>query len=347
MIPHIVSVKTGSKKRYFLTVQKELVIGMDHKSDLIINHPFFNNGPQTLAINTPVNKDRVLDTGSSAEERFGGSLEIPGVDIRCRSLTMPITIFLILITLALLPYKKLASFTKSSIKQDWSPISLPARDKYGYHRVDNKHPEGIVFTFDADDSSTYTLSFTPGGTDDGSTFSISINGLPLLDSKLLPKGWGLEQTIHIPPQHLRTGGNLVKFSFNPRSTESKQWGIKEVDTVQTTELKTKNRSMADILDSCEAMLNNLVYSGPDLARIYLLLRGLTTQATSKEMAARKMVLINKVEILMSNKVQDSLFRIRSALNMGNESLAEELISQLLTWIPDEWEEGMRAIYVYH
>lgn len=346
MIPNVISIKTDLKQRHFLTFRKELSIGTDNNSDLIINHPIFNNGSRILTVGFSGGSSKKSDAGDMNVKKFQRSMEIAGLRIRSRSLKMPAILLLLLLTTTAILGQVLNSQSNGPRDQNWSEIPLPAEETYGFCRGDKNHPEGVFYTFEAEKPGLYHLSFIPGGNGDGSTFSLSVNNIPILDSAQLPRGWDVKRAVRIPAELIRPGENSVEFRYSPQSAESKHWGIKEVEAAPIPERKVDRDSIDEVLKNSQKILSRKMIIGSDLGRLFTLLNELSIPEHLPEMALRKRNLFNTVQIRMIEKTQDTFLKIRSARNMGDDSSAAELTAQVRAWIPEEWEEGRRMINVY-
>ncbi len=343
MIPHVISVKTDLKQKHFLTFKKELAVGMEANSDLIINHPFFKKGPRVLTVGVSRENGNKGDHGDTISKRSQSSMEIPGLRIRCRSLKMPVALLLLFFLTSGLIGHVLNRASGGHSNQNWGEISLPAKEAYGFCRMDRNHPEGIVYVFEVEKPALYHISFTPGGNGDGSTFSISINRSLLLDSALLPEGWGINRVVRVPADLIRPGMNNIEFRYNPHTQESKHWGVKAVEAIRVHERNIDKDKIDEVLKSSEKLLSGQMVSGSDLGRLYVNLNALTIPEHLPEMALRKQNLLDTLQTRMTEKAQNALLHIKSARNMGDENRAAELSTKVRAWIPDEWENGRRIV----
>ena len=343
MIPHVISFKTGLKQKHFLTFKKELAVGMEANSDLIINHPFFKKGPRVLTVGVSRENGNKGDHGDTISKRSQSSMEIPGLRIRCCSLKMPVALLLLFFLTSGLIGHVLNRASGGHSNQNWGEISLPAKEAYGFCRMDRNHPEGIVYVFEVEKPTLYHISFTPGGNGDGSTFSISVNRSLLLDSALLPEGWDINRVVRVPADLNRPGMNNIEFRYNPQTLESKYWGIKTVEAIRITERNIDKDKIDEVLKSSEKLLSGQMVSGSDLGRLYVNLNALSIPEHLPEMALRKQNLLDTLQTRMTEKAQNALLHIKSARNMGDENRAAELSAQVRAWIPEGWENGRRIV----
>jgi hypothetical protein len=346
MIPHVISVKTDLKQRHFLTFKKELAIGMEANSDLIINHPFFKKGSQVLTVGVSGVKGKKSDDGEICSKRSQRSMEISGLRIRCRSLKIPVVLLLLLFLTSILFGHVMNKTSAGHGNQNWGEIPLPAKEAYGFCRMDRNHPEGIVYVFKVEDPTLHLISFTPGGNGDGSTFSLSVNRSLLLDSAILPEGWDINRIVRVPADLIRPGINNIEFRYNPHTQDSKYWGVKAVAAVRVRERNIDKDKIEEMLKSSEKMLSGQTVSGPDLGRLYVHLNALAIPEHLPEMVLRKRNLFDALQIRMTETAQNTLFHIKSARIIGDENRAAELSGQVRAWIPEEWAEGRRMIDVY-
>ena len=342
MFPHVISIKTIRLHRHFLTFRKELTLGTGIEADLIVNHPFLEENPCTLEVGVPRKMMEKIKRESTKRNRFQGSMEIPDLFIRCRSLKIPAILIALLVT-AILCGLVLDKSLEPSAKQNWTGIPLPAPNPYGFCRQDRNHPDGIVYLFKAEKAALFSLNYVPGGNGDGSTISVEVNQTPLLDSALIPDGWGINRHVSIPAEIIQVGENSIRFLYHPKGSGSRHWGIKEVKAVHIPERKVNRVAMEQLFEDSKKILDGNVVSGLDLGRMYVLLSELSIPDHLTGLALRKDLLLKKTEIRMVDKARNAAIKIRSARTLGDENTARELAAQVQSWLPDEWEKGRRIL----
>ncbi|MDT8395515.1 MAG: hypothetical protein RRA32_03565 [bacterium] len=326
-----------------MTFRKALVIGTGKESDFIVNHPFLHDNSQTLAVNAP-RKGMGKNGGENIDRgKVRWSTDVPGLQIRCRSLKLPVLLAAVSLLAAILLALVLEAVRGGSSAQDWSAIPLPAREAYGFCRQDHNHRDGILYSFEAEAAEPHDITFVPGGEGDGSTLSLSVNQNPPLNSIKLPEGWGMKRVVRIPAKMIQVGENTIEFRRFSQLPDTNGWGVKEVESIRTVERPMDQAAVRQTLEGANNLLKEQVLDGPDLGRLYGILNKISIPNHLPELSSMKNSVLDMVHNRMIEILQETTFQIRSARIMGDEETAGKLAARTRDWIPEEWEEGWRIL----
>lgn len=343
MIPSLVVINTGKKRIRFLTFKKTLIIGTGEDADLIVNHPYLQDRPQTLAVGDPVKSFGKREEGDIDGGKVRGAMEAPDLQIRCRSLKLPVALIAVTLVAVVLWPLVFRAVLRESGTQNWSAIPLPATEAYGFCRQDHSHPDGIIYSFKAEAAESHRLTFVPGGKGDGSTLSLSVNQNPPLDSIQLPEGWGMERLVRIPAEMIRAGENTIEFRHFSQSPDTTGWGVREVESIRVVENPMDQTAIRQTLKSVGTLLKKQALDGSNLGRLYGILNKISIPNHLLELSLNKKSLLNTVQSKMIKKLRKIALQIRSARVMGDEEAAGKLTARTRDWIPEGWEEGRRIL----
>jgi hypothetical protein len=343
MIPSLIVINTGKKRMRFLTFKKTLIIGTGEDADLIVNHPYLQDRSQTLVVGDPVKS-----VGKREGEDIDGGMvqwakEAPDLQIRCWSLKLPFALAAVTLVATVLLALVLRTVPGESGTQDWSAIPLPAKEAYGFNRLDDSHPDGVIYSFEAQVVEPHRLTFVPGGKGDGSTLSLSVNQNPPLNSIKLPEGWGMERLIRIPAEMIREGENAIEFRHFSQSPETGRWGIREVKLIRIVESPMDQTAIRQMLESAGALLKKQALDGSNLGRLYGILNEISIPNHLFELNLSRKSLLDTVQSKMIKKLREIALQVKSARNMGDEEAAGKLATRTRDWVPEGWEEGRRIL----
>ncbi len=343
MIPSLIVINTGKKRMRFLTFKKTLIIGTGENADLIVNHPYLQNRSQTLTVDGPVKSLGRREKGGIDGGKARGAMEAPDLQIRCRSLKLPLALIAVTLVAAVLWPLVFRAVQGESGTQDWSSIPLPATEAYGFNRLDRSHPTGVIYSFEAEAAEPHHLTFVPGGKGDGSTLSLSINQNPPLNSIKLPEGWGMERLVRIPAEMIRAGENTIEFHYFSQSPDTGGWGIREVESIRVVKNPIDQKTIKQTLEGIGALLENRVLDGSNLGRLYGILNEISIPNHLSEMSLSRKSLLDTLQSRMIKKLRETALQVRAARVMGDEETAGKLAARTRGWVPEGWEEGGRIL----
>ena len=108
------------------------------------------------------------------------------------------------------------------------PIPLPAPNTHGYCRPDRTHPDKVIFTF-AGERGSAKLHYTAGGVDSDGEVVVLLNGTKIAHAPLAMKGWGPEQSLHLPRGLINDSGqNQLVFDNTMNPPGKDEWGVKNL-----------------------------------------------------------------------------------------------------------------------
>jgi hypothetical protein len=232
--------------------------------------------------------------------------------------------------------------SQSSRLQDWTAIPLPAEGIYGYCRQDKSHKEGAGFTFQSTDSNKYILTLFAGGSGDGSSLKVLLNGHIVKDNIELPSGWGKELSIPLPSGQILPGQNKLDVHTDLASAKLSKWGISSLKI-----LSFKNS--ADDLGQngypepgkLLKILSNESLTGDQLAYYYNRYGLQDNPNFPSYSTSIRDLLLKNIEQKMIDLLRRTAFEAKSNEIEGDHESAKLMLKKTAEWIPESWEEGWR------
>ena len=354
MIPSLVLVRSNKKRHVAVTQKKNIRIGTHKDSDVIVNHPHLYKHPQLLGPGSAPEKSIPGDplpgepnpketTKNQARTSFFlpvYTFSIDGLNVRLVHLKVLFsTLLIVCIGIAYLT-SHLKDHRAFSIDQNWTPITLPAKDVYGFCRQDQSHREGARFSFEAKQFQPHRLIFFAGGKGDGTAIKLAVNGTVIKKPLNLPSGWGEERSVPIPPAHIRDGENIIEVIPVNTKTSPASWGI---SNVRAQIIDQSNNHLGDAATPEPALILEALkkenMGGQELAHYYEIVSSLDTAPLSDGSSFDRDSIKEEIEQRMSIKLRLVAFDVRSKNILGDESAVQQLLDDTRSWIPGDWPEG--------
>lgn len=338
MIPSLLLISSSKTLCVTLTQKKNLKIGIQKDSDIVINHPYFVNHTEVLGRGS---KGSELQTKTKTLYIF--PLYRFKVDefIVCYIYLKRLFYILFLFCLVtVFTFSFLPDHRDQSYVQNWTPIALPAYGIYGFCRQDRTHREGIHFKFKAIASQSYRLLLFVGGKGDGTIIKLSLNGFETDISLPLPTGWRGETSLVLPSALVKDGENSVVIIPENHTNNQIFWGISEVQVVpvarsNSTAVYTPSITPEEVLNA----LSDKDLTGADLASFYKTVGGWNTSVTLKNSSISRDRIMAEIERRMIDKLHQVAFKVRSNQMLDYQSTSRQILDETADWLPEHWVEG--------
>lgn len=284
--------------------------------------------------------EKVIDGGhrpAASQTRFKKIISITGVAL---------CIFFVLI-MAVHGMKKDKKSNDSAkpypIASSEEPIALPAKDKYGYIKNDDKsHPDKATFTFETD-SSNVELYYTAGGIDSEQEVSIHLNGQHIGYAAMAKGAWGKEMVVRLPKEAVNKGGlNHLVFDNMENPPNYSQWAVKNIW------IKTLAANLCDVEKARKLFeLGEEMYEQKTISKgnLYMAHRYYYDAVSHLQDCDKDMDILRQAEIKKENSMQEldafynSLkFAFQKAYKMNDFSQCRSILQNMVLHIPDKSDE---------
>lgn len=323
-------------RRLFFVGKSTFTIGCSREDDVIVNLPEFDSGCLNIwngsitGNNTPDQK--IVEYGKNNTTYSSGDILVRVLKIGRKPLMLGL--------LTGIAAFWLATSSLTVPKQDWTPVSLPTAETFGFCKQDQSHPYGIRFIIPPSAKGGGRLFFTPGGGKVKGALILLLDAAPLANRIILPEGWGQGLELAIPASKT-ADPRILEFRLIRTSITPFYWGIKNVRFVPDINKEDNRIGPAQINEDDFAKLFELQTDDP---HFWTVLWHLSTRIkTEKNLRQTNRLLSLKIEAKKKIRLflDKELFKVRSLRSSDNWPEARKHLSSIRKLVPNEWRQGHR------
>ncbi len=325
------SIRNFRSRRFHFVGKSTFSIGCTKDDDVIVNFPGNKHGSLDVK-NGCIIKDQTSGNRINDHSYSSHDILIKILHIR--------TIPLIMVSLVLFCITWFSAFHDKVPKQDWTPVSLPADETFGFCRQDKSHPYGLRVVIPASHENSGKILFTPGGEIAGGSLLLLLDGIPYANRIPIPEGWGQELAIEIPESRTQDP-RIIEFRTIQTSNTLMHWGVRDVKFIPGALESNSGGKRSQINEGDFFRLADMKTDSP---YFWIVLQRLSSRLKAEKDTRLAIKLFDerkKAEERIRQFLDRELLIVRSFRSSDNWPEAKKHLSRIRKLIPVEWRQGHR------